>query len=140
MTSPLWPLVKDELRSRLEEDAFKTWILPLEVREESDRMVLTAPSPHFRHNLEEQYGSLLSEIADGAGAPAVVVEARGEERPPSRGSIENLDPRYRFDSFVVGSSNQFAHAAARAVCPSGFRLPMIVTSFTMPSLVWPISL
>ena len=40
---------------------------------------------------------------------------RPSPRPRTRGGATSLNPKYTFESFVVGSSNQFAHAAARAV-------------------------
>ncbi len=65
-----------------------------------------------------------------AGAPATVHPAarRGEAAaapspkqtslPTAPTAVSNLNPRYTFESFVVGSSNDFAHAAAQAVAKS----------------------
>lgn len=51
-----------------------------------------------------------------AHVPKVPVEPRGEGEPPLSKRLSNgLDTRYSFDAFVVGSSNQFAHAACKAV-------------------------
>ena len=59
-----------------------------------------------------------------ASPPLPPPEARRERRralpaPASRGIV--LNPRFTFDTFVVGSSNQFAHAAARAVAETPSR-------------------
>ena len=40
---------------------------------------------------------------------------------PSHGAVAGLNPRYTFDTFIVGSSNQFAHAACRAVAEAPSR-------------------
>lgn len=51
-----------------------------------------------------------------AHVPKVPVEPRGAgEPPPSKRLSNGLDTRYTFDAFVVGSSNQFAQAACKAV-------------------------
>ena len=52
-----------------------------------------------------------------ATAPGASADRAGPEKPSRRGGarIGNLIPRYTFENFVVGTSNEFAHAAARAV-------------------------
>ena len=120
MKSSLWPALRATLRERLDEEEFRTWIKPLGIRQDDDRVVLVAPSSHFRHNLKEQYGQLFDEITrdlDSTGV-RIVVDTQSQQPPPTPKASARLDPRYRFDSFVVGSSNQFAHAAARAVAES----------------------
>jgi chromosomal replication initiator protein len=52
-----------------------------------------------------------------AEAPAVVTEVSDEQRPIAG----SLIPRYTFDTFIVGPSNQFAHAACRAVAETPSR-------------------
>jgi chromosomal replication initiator protein len=49
-------------------------------------------------------------------------------RPPAVGTTEGLNPRYTFDTFVVGSSNQFAQAACQAVAelPSKAYNPLFI--------------
>jgi chromosomal replication initiator protein len=50
------------------------------------------------------------------------------ERAPGLGTVEGLNPRYTFDAFVVGSSNQFAQAACQAVAelPSRAYNPLFI--------------
>src|SRR5678810_177929 len=83
------------------------------------------PNSFFRDWLNELIDVVLN-AAKSAGVGDITVVYMIEEspvkpRPPSQGSLDfesidnTLNPKYMFDSFVVGSSNQFAHAAAIAV-------------------------
>ncbi len=61
--------------------------------------------------------------ATGAGAGAGAGRSRGRSPAPSSGEINGelgarLDPRFTFENFVVGKSNELAHAAARRVAES----------------------
>jgi chromosomal replication initiator protein len=127
-----WTLLSERLRATLPAEEFSAWIEPLRVhREADDELVLEAPDTTFVHALEENYRALLdreaaalrdelfqvvltareSHVEGGASA------ASSEARDPA----ERLNPNYTFDTFVVGNSNQFAHAAARAVGESPSR-------------------
>jgi len=122
-----WTLLSERLRAALSPEEYSAWLAPLELERESrDELVLRAPSPRFLHTVEENYRALLDREAaklgnellqvvltseSGAGPPVI-----DESDPASR-----LNPKYTFETFVVGASNQFAHAAARAVGESPSR-------------------
>ena len=114
-----WTRLRQQLESDLDAEEFVTWFSPLEVHtEDEQRLVLKAPNEHFAHTLEQSYRPAIDRALEqlGVGKREVLfdVEPRDESLPePSNSS--HFDPRYRFESFVVGSSNQFCHAAARAV-------------------------
>ncbi len=77
------------------------------------------PSPEFKEWLEKHYAGYVKEALQELGRDdmAVVFETDGAPEAEAREPLlpSPLNPKYTFESFVVGSSNQFAHAAARAV-------------------------
>jgi chromosomal replication initiator protein len=125
-TSRTWSQIADRLRAALAPEEYSTWIAPLRVKSESrDELVLSAPNDRFVHTVEESYRHLLDReaaaVRDELLQVFLTTEDGGEEpRPAAADAPErsNLNPKYRFDTFVVGNSNQFAHAAARAVAES----------------------
>ena len=131
---PLWNRLKRRLQNQLDADEFATWFSPLKAQAETaDRLVLVAPNARFLHTLEESYRPAVDRaIADVEGSRCeVLFRLEGDADPaPAKAPAAafgapaealpalpplNLNPRYSFETFVVGNSNQFAHAAARAV-------------------------
>jgi chromosomal replication initiator protein len=133
----IWQAVSDSLRDRLGQPSFEAWIAPLSfVGIEGRTATFQAANKFFRDSVNERYLSDLRqcfsaqvgteiEIALVLSGPedqqAVVKHAPISPRSAVFQSAHTppggcrLDPRYTFDGFVVGASNQFAHAAARAV-------------------------
>ena len=121
MTLTPWNSIRQRLLSILDGEEFETWIGPLRVQSESpSRLVLIAPNPRFLHTLEESYRPLLDRCAQELLEPGFettfVLEA--QEQEPSGQRNPSFNKKYSFETFVVGNSNQFAHAAARAVAES----------------------
>lgn len=126
----LWEGALKRLRETLGKQNFETWIKPIRVRESDDgEIVLEVPNKFFRDWLVEHFHAAiqetLAELSHRSVRLSVAVnnqlQARGrteksvEHERPKASRVNNLIPRYNFENFVVGASNQFAHAASLAV-------------------------
>jgi len=124
----IWPRIAEGLRQSLPAEEYSAWIAPLAVKSETpDELVLVAPTARFVHTVEESYRHLIDReaaaVADELLQVFLTADDGLDERsaPAAASPIERLNPKYTFETFVVGSSNQFAHAAARAVAESPSR-------------------
>ena len=128
--------VKEE--HELSDISFKTWLLPLQVYSVTNEVVtILVPSKQMAINyIEKKYMfPIRVAIAEITGTEydirfVLPEQAEEEERvvsgsSPSKNKITNiaiekanLNPKYTFDTFVVGNNNKFAHAAALAVAES----------------------
>jgi chromosomal replication initiator protein len=132
----LWSEVSARLREALNDTTFQTWFGQVEPAEVSgDTLVLAVPNDFTREWIEGHFLDLIRAGAkDAAGRelavhlvvdpdavqmppPAPQPNSAAAGAPPGQRSPEaaSINPKYTFDSFVIGSSNRFAHAAALAV-------------------------
>ena len=142
MLDSLWAQLLESLSRKLAPTVFDTWIRPCRLLAvEGDHLRIGAPNPFSRdwltqhhldalqHAAQEVVGGhprvtvVVDEAAATAAAPAVTPPRSG-----GAGTAEGLNPRYTFDAFVVGSSNQFAQAACQAVAelPSRAYNPLFI--------------
>jgi chromosomal replication initiator protein len=119
MKKTRWRNLRRQLKEFLDPEEFSTWFEPLEVHSEvGNRLVLKAPNEHFVHTLEQSYRPALDQSLaelESPGLEVLFTVGLAEEPETPTETSSRFDARYTFDSFVVGSSNQFAHAAALAV-------------------------
>jgi chromosomal replication initiator protein len=128
----LWAEVADRLKGALNMTTYRTWFggaAGVEVTD--DNFVISVPNGFTREWIEGHFLGLISAAArDVTGherrislvvSDAPPPTAPNVAPPPRRGGNDNpatgvgMNPKYTFDSFVIGSSNRFAHAAALAV-------------------------
>ena len=121
-----WTDLKQQLEGQLDPDEFATWFAPLRVASADERrLVLAAPDEQAVHTIEQSYRPALDRALDGidrSGSLEVLfttVDAASDTKSKTEPPASSIfDRRYRFETYVVGSSNQFAHAAAQAVADS----------------------
>jgi chromosomal replication initiator protein len=120
----LWDAALARIEEKLNRHSFATWFRPTSfVLHEGATLVVHVPNPQFREWLDRNYGGVIAEALEELGHGDVRVHFECDTGPASDAeaaprdvvAATALNPKYTFDSFVVGSSNQFAHAAARAV-------------------------
>jgi chromosomal replication initiator protein len=125
MSLSLWDDVLARVEGKVNRHSFATWFRPTSaVGLQGSELLVRVPNPQFKDWLAKNYQAVIEEaLVDlGHAHVHVVFECEpeagpAEPVPPERdfGGFSPLNPKYTFESFVVGSSNQFAHAAARAV-------------------------
>jgi len=125
-----WQEVLNEIKDRVNPQSFQTWLRPTRlIRTSGSTIFVQVPNREFQDWIEDNFGNLLREVLERMNPPIKEVNYVFPEAgfgsqtctPAVQGKLDfdsvvnRLNPRYTFDTFVVGSCNQFAHAAARAV-------------------------
>ncbi len=127
----LWAEVADRLKGALNTTTYRTWFAQAAGAELTDEaFFISVPNGFTREWIEGHFLGLISAaVRDTTGHErriGLVVADReltlepSVEMPPRRVATNgsgggSMNPKYTFDSFVIGSSNRFAHAAALAV-------------------------
>jgi chromosomal replication initiator protein len=141
----LWDDVSARLREALNDTTYSTWFGEVNGEElDDDAFVIGVPNDFTREWIEGHFLDLIRATVRDAGGgaerrvsfqvveptppfvPAAAAAVPSAVRPlpleverrsgvAQRSDIAGINPKYTFDSFVIGSSNRFAHAAALAV-------------------------
>ncbi len=125
----IWRGSLDIIKTELTEVSFNTWLKTIEpITINDNRIILGAPNEFTKSILEARYLTLIKNAINQASNSNYDVSFLIPGEEVSNGSKEinekikdtitlksPLNPKYIFDTFVIGNSNRFAHAASLAV-------------------------
>lgn len=130
-----WDRIRQYLQSKLSVEGYDNWLKGTAfVDFDGSTLVVSVPDRETRTWLETEYAAVIldairelglpvrrlayeAEQARGAHNRAIAAVDPAEPEP----AAHSLNPKFTFDSFVVGACNQFAHAAARSVATNPSR-------------------
>src|SRR5467141_2690787 len=140
-----WIRILDALEKKINRHSYDTWLKPTRFSHANGGILfIRVPTVEFRH-VGDKYADLIQEAIDNLGLEYQDVKFVTPEDDPASTPVRHdgglgglsvvstpaagpaaqarfdwdgaaqLNPRYTFDAFVIGSGNQFAHAASLAV-------------------------
>ena len=127
MTQNIWHLCLQHLERELPAEDINTFIRPLEVVTSKNRTRLVAPNTYVRDHIATHYLERIRDIFEHLDQPRASVSIEDglpAETPDTSQQIQTagenristgLNPRYRFDNFVLGKSNELGYAAASQI-------------------------
>ncbi|WP_066059811.1 chromosomal replication initiator protein DnaA [Robertmurraya korlensis] len=133
--SDLWNNALANIEKKISKPSFETWLKSTKAHSlQGDTLTVTAPNEFARDWLEERYSQLIAGIlyditGEELGVKFIIPQNQNEVEDdipiPQKRNIKDddhqelplnmLNPKYTFDTFVIGSGNRFAHAASLAV-------------------------
>jgi chromosomal replication initiator protein len=133
----IWDEVLKEASDKLSSQEINTWLKPLKIIElRGDLIIISVPNRFYKTWVQDKYLKIIKDIFNNSLSIDAEVELtiRNEQKKeagsynitPSSNHINisskgtNLNKQYTFDTFVVGGSNQFSHAACLAVAEGYF--------------------
>ncbi|PIP08750.1 MAG: chromosomal replication initiator protein DnaA [Syntrophobacteraceae bacterium CG23_combo_of_CG06-09_8_20_14_all_50_8] len=134
----LWEKCLNIIKENVSQQNFDTWIRPIRITSLQDNCILlSVPNRFFKDWLKENYYSLLKDSLVSLVGTDINIDFEISQNPEKQNNYLNnimsdrssptmgkmvkvrinpsLNPNYNFDRFIVGASNQFAHAACIAV-------------------------
>ncbi|MGD1090512.1 MAG: chromosomal replication initiator protein DnaA [Bryobacteraceae bacterium] len=135
-----WEQIKARLAAKIGAQGYENWVQRTKFESaEGGSLRVTVPDQVTKDWMEQEYAEDISKaihelslpvrevifvttpaLAAVASVPAAAVES-GSSEPIFASAVGQLNAKFSFENYVVGSCNQFAHAAARAVANSPSR-------------------
>jgi chromosomal replication initiator protein len=123
----IWPSIQGELRRAVPEHTYDLWLAPLRPLTFDGRTVVVEAPEGMRPRVADRFGLVLQSCAVAVLGPEagveVVAPGQAADRVPRETPAQEdhepaddgINPRLTFESFVIGDTNRFAHAAALSV-------------------------
>ena len=131
----LWLKTLETLKTKISEQNISTWVKPIQpVKIVGNQLTVEVPNKFIKDWVKDNYKKNIEETLSQVGSIDYILDIKVNKKIKSQkisetpavnteikkviikaGDIPNLNPKYTFDTFVSGTSNQFAHAAAMAV-------------------------
>ncbi len=140
-----WNSTFSKIHEKVGDSVFELWFKPMKLLHLKDKTTtIEIPNRFFKDWVEDNYPNLISEAMEAELGHQVAVKFRigakeddvlkkmDSKNESRRTRLANrgiyLNPKYTFDTFVVGSSNQFANAAAKRICegPGSIYNPLFI--------------
>ena len=136
MNKDLWGKIQEELQETIGKNNFTNWISPLEFSEVDDGVaVFCVPTTFLGNYVSQNFSEAILFKLNGIDKSINRVSFKVNTDDLTKKSVKKnevktinstikrsevipgapLDPRFTFDSFIVGKPNELAHAAARRV-------------------------
>lgn len=125
-----WLQILAALQEKIDKNSYETWFEPTSyIGQETNSLYIKVPNSYFKDWLSYHYSSTINSCCQELYGKvfninfifdedsSVFMRRSPQERKSKRGTLlnPNLNPNYTFENFVVGSCNEFAHAASTAV-------------------------
>ncbi len=125
-----WLQIMDALQQKIDKNSYETWFEPTSyIGQETNSLYIKVPNSYYKDWLSYHYSSAINSCSQELYGKvfnikfifdedsSAFMRRSPQERKTKRGTLlnPNLNPNYTFEKFVVGSCNEFAHAASVAV-------------------------
>lgn len=140
-----WDQIKLSLAEKISTEAFQNWFADTRLQQaDGDRISVSVPNEATKDWMEREYAESvhaairdlklpIRQVSYEISSAAVTSNSHTDFSPAVtdglfQSPVSQLNPKFTFDNFVVGSCNQFAHAAAKAVAtmPSRSYNPLFI--------------
>ena len=131
----IWSETLEILKTKISEQNISTWIKPIHpVKIVGNNLTVEVPNKFIKDWIKDNYKKIIEETLSKVGTVNYEIDIKINKKIKNEKSVEpseivikkehvtkkveylpNINPKYTFDTFVSGTSNQFAHAAAMAV-------------------------